>query len=172
MRCVKYIGAGAFLTTLVILLFVTLPLGITLAGHNGPSAPSITSTQSGAWSNPGIWSGGRPPRGGDEVLISKGTVVTYDVFSKSAIAELNIEGSLVFSRAADTNLDVGDILVGSSGYFEVGTAADPVPAGVTATVRFVNSSDGEHGLLVSGEAQIHGQPLAYVYTTLAVTVQT
>ena len=89
------------------------------------------------------------------------------LFSEAEIAELTIKGSLVFSRNRSTNLDVGDVLVEPTGYLEIGTALKPIPSDVYASVRFVNAIEGEHSLDVLGEAQIHGQPLKYVYSTLA-----
>ena len=145
-------------------------LGLISAGGN--SSPGEAALQNkinlldGRWSDPAIWNDGKVPISRDAVTINKATQVVYDLFSEAEIAELNVEGTLTFSRDVSTNLDVGDVFVRPEGYLEIGTESQPIPAGVQATLRFVNSTDGEHSLNVMGEAQIHGQPLGYVYTTL------
>ena len=71
-------------------------------------------------------------------------------FSEVEIAELTIEGSLIFSRGVSTNLDVGDVLVEPTGYLEIGTELEPIPSDVSVSVRIVNSTEGEHSLDVLG----------------------
>ena len=163
--------AGKIVAILIVGLIFIGGLGLISAGGFSPAGRAETQNKvnllDGQWSDPAIWNGGKVPVSGDTVTISKATKVIYDIFSEAEIEELSIEGTLIFSREVNTNLDVGDIFVRPQGYLEIGTESQPIPAGVQATVRFVNSTDGEHSLNVMGEAQIHGQPLSYVYTVLA-----
>jgi hypothetical protein len=128
---------------------------------------AVTSARSGRWSDPAIWSGNAVPAASAKVVVREGTVVEYDLFSEEPIGSLGIYGSLRFSRQVHTSLDVGDISVYPGGLLEMGLPHDPIPADITARIRFVNQTDGEHALVVMGEAQIHGAPRSFVYSRLA-----
>ncbi len=128
---------------------------------------SIKSIASGSWSDPMIWDSKNVPLFGDNVVISSGTVVTYDVYSTNAIGNLMIDGKLVFSRFKSTNLDVGNIEVSPTGRLEIGTKDNPIPSRYSATVRFVMDTSGEHGLMIKGQGEIHGAPVEKTFTKLA-----
>jgi hypothetical protein len=122
---------------------------------------------SGSWSNPTIWRDSRIPRAGDHVMIGMGTEVVYDIASQEEIGSIEIHGKLIFSRSVSTNLDVGGIMVHPHGLLEIGTRDNPIPGNVTAAIRIINPDDtGENGIMVMGEAQVHGQPIEHVYTHL------
>jgi len=167
MRTLKIVGSGGLFVSLLISVLWFMGVETISAEQDPPQSPKETNLRSGAWSDPSIWGHLRVPRSGERVTIAEGTTVTYDVFSQLEIAALHINGSLIFSRNVNTNLDVGNVFVHRQGYLEIGTALDPIPAGVEATLRFVNAEDGEHGLHISGEGQIHGHPVQHVYTRLA-----
>jgi hypothetical protein len=101
------------------------------------------------------------------VTIVQGSVVTYDTNSDANIWEMDIQGALEFSRERSTSLDVGNVFVRPGAKLIIGTAEAPIPASITARVRFVNEKDGEHALEVVGEAQIHGVPRQYVASRLS-----
>ncbi len=134
-------------------------------------ASTIKSIKSGAWSDPLIWDSMKIPSFGDNVIISSGTVVTYDVHSTNAIGNLMIDGKLVFSRFKSTNLDVGNIEVSPTGRLEMGTKDYPIPSSHSATIRFVMGTSGENGLMIRGQAEIHGAPIAHTFTKLASDVK-
>ena len=171
MKRAKFLVMGVFLVIGAAAIFAVAGFGSITAGNGQP--PSQTKAQGkfnigdGQWSDPTIWNDGKVPSSGNRVTIKKGTQVVYDVFSEDEIDELTIEGALIFSREVSTNLDVGNVFVSQGGYLEIGTEDRPIPADVRSSIRLVNSTDGENALQVSGEAQIHGYPLKYVYTTLA-----
>ena len=167
MRTLKIVGLGGLLVSLLISILWSMGFETISAEQSPPQSPKETNLRSGAWSDPSIWGNLRVPPSGERVTIAEDTTVTYDVFSQVEIAALHINGSLIFSRDVNTNLDVGNVFVHRQGYLEIGTALDPIPAGVEATLRFVNAEDGEHGLHISGEGQIHGHALHHVYTRLA-----
>jgi hypothetical protein len=141
------------------------------------SVPAITevstveSMRSGVWSDPGVWSGGKVPAPGSRVVISPGMVVVYDSASTDSLHSLEVRGTLGFSRNVNTNLDVGDVIVFPKGRLEIGTREQPIPASVTARIRLVNEEEGQHSLMVLGEAQVHGAPVFPTFTFLARTTQ-
>lgn len=127
----------------------------------------VISVQSGRWSNPQTWSMGAVPTAGDAVTVSDDHRVTYDVASESALAQLDVHGTLEFGRDRATTMDVGNVFVRPGGRLILGTADAPIPEGVTARIRFVADQDGERGLEVMGEAQVHGARREFVYSRLA-----
>jgi G8 domain len=133
--------------------------------HAAPPAVQFNarSARSGQWSNPKTWAQGRVPRGGDNVQIRAGHVVTYDLDSDRAVRVLHVAGTLTFARHRSTRLDVGLLkiqpgdecaedgfncheiadlpsAIGSkmqNAALEIGTRENPIPAAVTARVRLV-----------------------------------
>lgn len=71
----------------------------------------IRSAQSGPWSAPETWVGGKVPTSGARVHVLSGHTVTYDVASDDVIRAINIAGTLTFSPDRDTKLNVGLIKI-------------------------------------------------------------
>jgi hypothetical protein len=130
------------------------------------SAAAVRNVASGRWSDPAIWEHGRVPGGGDRVEIARGTEVTYDLASKAELGDMVISGALRFSRERSTSLDVGGVTVNQGGLLEIGTPDNPIPRDIKAMLRIVSEEDGENGIEILGEAQLHGHPLRRVYTRL------
>jgi hypothetical protein len=139
----------------------------------------VSSTRSGAWSDPNMWSTRRVPQRGERVAIAAGHTVAYDVYSDVEVGRLLIRGTLIFARNRNTRLDVGNVIVDSGGYLEMGTAADPIPVTYTAEIRFVISStatctggemfvERDTGLWVfgGGRWEAHGAPVRVTWTKL------
>lgn len=131
------------------------------------SAAAVRNVASGRWSDPAIWEHGRVPGSGDRVEIARGTEVTYDLASKAELGDMVIAGALRFSRERSTSLDVGAVTVNPGGLLEIGTPDNPIPRDIKAMLRIVSKEDGDSGIEILGEAQIHGHPLKRVYTRLA-----
>lgn len=129
-------------------------------------ASTVRSVENGSWSDTRIWDSRRIPSFGDNVIISSGTIVTYDVHSTNAIGNLTIYGKLTFSRNKSTNLDVGNVEVTPSGRLEIGTKDNPIPSKYSATIRFVMATSGQNGLHIEGRAEIHGSPIKNTFTKL------
>ncbi|MDR7418485.1 MAG: G8 domain-containing protein [Armatimonadota bacterium] len=151
-----------------------------IAPLHAQSLATIASAQSGNWSDPATWAGRRTPARGDAVLIAPGHTVVYDVYSDTEIRRLQIQGSLAFARYRSTRLDVGNVIVDRGGTLEMGAPDDPIPAGVTAEVRFVTSPlatctggmgfvESDIGLWVmsGGRWEAHGAPVRTTWTKLA-----
>src|ERR1019366_1148820 len=72
-----------------------------------PTPPIVRSAQSGAWSAPATWEGGKPPAAGARVQVRAGHTITYDMKSDRVIRSIHVAGTLRFSPDKDTRLDVG-----------------------------------------------------------------
>ncbi len=136
------------------------PQGIPLFCAN----PTISSIRSGAWSNPATWSSGRVPGSRDKVAIGAGHEVTYDVASDARLTCIDVRGGLTFSATATTRMNVGDLMVFEEGHLEVGSAARPVPATVTAEIIIADQpidpvlDPGQlgTGIIALGRVTMHG----------------
>src|SRR6266852_373725 len=96
--------------------------------------PTVTSTGTGLWSDPGTWSAGRVPGANDRVKIAVGHEVTFDVMSDAKLECIEVDGYLRFETTADTRVKVGNLTVMARGRLEIGTEARPVSPGVTAEI--------------------------------------
>lgn len=154
----------------------------------------IKSVQSGNWSNPATWNTGTIPGQGDNVLVDSGHVVIYDRVSSEDIRLLHIRGTLQFSRTANTQLDVGMIIISTAEMvhvnancsmhhngphwenaprpaLEVGSMDNPIPANVTARIRlkYFNdmSADCAPGIICyGGRMDFHGAPVNKTWVKL------
>ncbi len=173
-------------------------------GHKRPVIEfSIRSVQDGAWSDPQTWQPARLPKSGDRVLISRGTSVVYDVVSDDTVRLVQVVGTLRFSRQRDTVLNVGVLKVqnsdvcSESGFacdfegvnlngepqqplggvlptLEIGTRADPIPAGVHAKIRLhhlegLSKDDAPAVVCCSARMELHGAALERTWLKLAAT---
>jgi uncharacterized protein DUF4082/Big-like domain-containing protein/PASTA domain-containing protein/G8 domain-containing protein len=143
---------------------------------------SVRSAQSGAWSNPTTWVGGRPPTASDVVRIAAGHTVTIDDTAAAAYT-VAIDGKLAFAPGVDTRLKVtnlqvmaGEMGMGTPGVLEVGTMAAPIAAGVTAEILIANTPLGGGvadplgfgtGITIIGKATMHGTLRTPTFVRLA-----
>jgi hypothetical protein len=146
------------------------------------SRPAVQTVQSGSWSSPATWQGGQVPTANHVVRILSNHVVTID--NTSAVAyTIAIDGTLAFAISVNTRLKVtnlqvmaGDMGMGTPGILEVGTAAAPVAATVTAEIIIANSPIGAGvadplqfgtGLIVLGKMVVHGSVRTPTFVRLA-----
>jgi hypothetical protein len=158
------------------------------------------SVRSGNWSDRSTWQDGRLPRTGDYVQVRAGDTVAYDVVSDEPIRMVHVAGTLSFSREKSTRLCVGllKIQAGSSvteeGFdcdahgaadpdgeadaprpaMEIGTPDNPIPPGVTATIRLVHFSGANKETLPAivdcgGRWDVHGAPMDRTWVKLGAT---
>ena len=124
------------------------------------TTPWVRSVRSGPWSAASTWKPARVPRTGDQVLVSPGTQVIYDVESAKVIRSILVAGVLRFADDRDTKLNVGLIRVqpgdpdeanaatgvedvhdhqkpsgASQASLLVGAPDQPIPATVSAHIR-------------------------------------
>jgi hypothetical protein len=179
------------LQSLAVLLWTGLACAVQGAGVDF----TVRSTRSGNWSDPATWAPRRVPRAGDLVQVRPGHRVSYDVASDQAIRMLHVAGALTFARDRSTRLDVGLIKVQpgeeatedgflcdhcpvdpkmSTPALEIGTPHDPIPVGVTATIRLVYFEGTDHKslpaiLVCRARWDIHGAPLSRTWLKLGAT---
>ncbi|MEK7242476.1 MAG: G8 domain-containing protein, partial [Planctomycetota bacterium] len=96
---------------------------------------NIETISSGDWSNPSIWNTATLPKAGDNIKINKDHTIIYDVLKDDVLGELSIEGTLKFSRTANTRLKTnGNVVVNMGGFLDMGTATDQIPKTTKAEV--------------------------------------
>jgi hypothetical protein len=170
-----------------------------VAAAGAPVTFNVRSAGSGPWSAAQTWEGGRAPGRGDFVQVRAGHAVTYDVDSDVPIRMVHVAGTLTFARDRDTRLDVGLLKVqrgeddvvedgfacaahalveqpddsrGPLPVLEIGTPAEPIPAGVTATIRLLHF-DGTNAETLpaivncGGRWDVHGAPMSRTWVKLA-----
>ncbi len=164
--------------------------------NKNPNATEIIrSAQSGPWSSPTTWTGGKVPGTGARVLIREGHRVVYDVQSDRVIRAINIAGILDFANNKDTRLDVGLIKIQAGDEYseegfdceahvaepdpkkprpalQVGTPDHPIEAGHTALIRltYVDGLDKQSCPAIvccGGRMDFHGVPLSRSWVNLA-----
>jgi hypothetical protein len=190
------------------LAIVALAAGIVL--HRSPAAEPkvsdkdaapvlIRSAQSGPWSAPATWEGGKVPTAGTKVQVRAGHTVVYDVKSDEIIRSLHLAGVLTFAHDKDTRLDVGLIKIqagddtSEEGFdcdahlaatggakpraaLEVGTAEQPIDAGHTALIRLhyvagMNKESCPAIVCCGGRMDLHGAPMSRTWVKLSATAE-
>ena len=137
-----------------------MPHGVPLFCVN----PTVTSSASGAWSDPRTWSPHHVPGANDRVAIVAGHEVIYDALSDATLDCIEVRGQLAFSTAEDTLMKVGTLLVLQEGHLEIGSAAKPVAEQVTAELVIADQpintarDPGQvgTGLIGLGKVMMHG----------------
>jgi len=156
--------------------------------------PLVRSAQSGLWSAPATWEGGKVPGSGVRVQVRSGHTVTYDVKSEQVIRSIHVGGTLHFAHDKDTRLDVGLLKIqpgddaSENGFdceahmtepdpklplpaLEVGMPNQPIDAKHTALIRLtmVDGLDKESCPAIvccGGRWDIHGTPLSRTWVKL------
>ena len=179
------------IATLAVLAALTVPAGAGAATlpesipdfSLDTSRPGIQTVQSGPWSSAATWQGGVIPTANHVVRILPGHTVTIN--DRFAVAyTVAIDGKLAFATTLDTQLKVtnlqvmaGELGMGIPGVLEVGTAAAPIAAGVTAEIIIADTAIGNSvadplqfgtGLIGLGKITMHGS----VHTPTFVRVAT
>jgi hypothetical protein len=126
---------------------------------------TLTSRQSGLWTNSATWDLNRVPAAGDQVVISSGHTVTYNVVEGSAndvilgsssnpsAIDIDIYGTLLFDTSATQPLRLrfnGYIRIRGTGKLIVGTPTNPMPVRVT----IMKTTAGYHMILYDNNAEV------------------
>jgi Ca2+-binding RTX toxin-like protein len=123
------------------------------------------AVQDGDWTNPSTWSNGVVPANGTRVLIPIGVKVTVNSDVAARLASVRVDGTLAFSTTANSALRVDTMVVSGSGTFEMGTAAQPIPANITARLIFTDNGPIDRvrdplgigrGLISHGHVSVYG----------------
>lgn len=126
--------------------------------------PTLVSVRSGNWSDPAAWAPARVPGAGDVVSVLAGHTITYDASGAAAVKTVAVQGALSFRTDINTQLVVVNLVVLPGGYLGIGTAANPVAAGVVAQVVFADqpvdttADPGQYGngLIALGKVTVRG----------------
>lgn len=168
-------------------------IGILEAGPEDLAAV-IRSAQSGPWSDPATWEGGKLPPAGAKVQIRQRHTVVYDIKAEQAIRSVHIAGTLRFDPDRDTRLEVGLIRIqaGDStdeeGFdcnahladaapgqprpaLEVGSPNQPISPKYSALIRLVyfkgmNKESCPAIVCCGGRMDFHGAPLSRTWVKL------
>ncbi|HKQ36701.1 MAG TPA: G8 domain-containing protein [Verrucomicrobiae bacterium] len=184
-----------------VLGFVAVIAGLATAQAASPPVRfEVTSARSGKWSEPATWVDKRAPQSGENVQIRSGHTVTYDLNSDAAVRVLHVAGNLTFARDKSTRLNVGLLKVSPgtecdedgfncqdmagvaagermpSAALEIGTRENPIPRGVTATIRLVyfegmDTNSFPALMNCGGRMDIHGAPMNRTWVKLGATVK-
>jgi hypothetical protein len=143
---------------------------------NFAANPTIRSASAGAWSSASTWTPSRVPNSNDVVSVTH--AVSFDTTAGEAdVVGVSGGGALRFVTGQDTRLRVGTLLITAGGTLEVGTAANPIGASVTAEILIKDkplntSSDPDQygtGLLsVDGSVAMHGAVRTPTFVRVAV----
>ncbi len=136
--------------------------------------PTITSVQSGDWTDPGIWFQGRVPTDNDRVVIAANMTVNYATTNDAHLNCLELDGALIFSTSVDTRMVVGTLTVMPTGTLQIGTAVVPVAQGVEAELVIADQpldliNDPQQfgtGLIALGTVTIHGSAVNKTWNRL------
>ena len=113
---------------------------------------TITSSQTGVWSNPTTWVGGVVPNADNHVEIATGHTVTSDV-NMARMQNLTVNGTFIFlsSSTLQTAQIFGNLNINSGATFNAGTTLS------SAVGRFVYIGEGLNnaGTLNMGTASTH-----------------
>lgn len=159
----------------------------------------IRSEQSGSWSDPRTWKGGKVPQAGESVLIRPGHRVEYDVDRDVVIRAIHLGGTLEFSRQKSTRLDCGLIkiqsgedvaeggfdctmhaeepaTVDSAGALIVGTQDAPIPREHRALIRLhhipgMDANSCPAIVCCGGRMDFHGAPMTRTWVKLGATAE-
>ncbi|GJM18035.1 MAG: hypothetical protein DHS20C14_02480 [Phycisphaeraceae bacterium] len=95
-------------------------------------AATDIAVRTGDWSRSTTWASGMPPADDATVMIPEGVTVTVDDAFDARLDVIRVDGTLRYATDRDTRLIVDTLYSSPGGIIEVGSAGDPVQAGVTA----------------------------------------
>ncbi|MFT6861509.1 MAG: hypothetical protein ACJAVK_000061 [Akkermansiaceae bacterium] len=127
---------------LILIAFMVFSSGVFCAEPD-----TLESKRDGAWWGAATWDPERLPKAGNKVHIRSEHAVVFDAKSLNLIPFLHVEGSLVFARDRDTELNVAVFKVGGGREAHSGVA--DVHGHKTARIR-LHSHDGPYSLTFSG----------------------
>jgi hypothetical protein len=132
-----------------------------------PEEATHIATKSGSWFDPETWQDGQIPDQDARVLIPVDLTVQYDRVSDTELFSLRVDGQLDFATDVDTQLRLDTLVVSPLGKLTIGTAENPIQAGVEARIAIADNGlintlwdpkQLSRGILALGAVEIHGQP--------------
>ena len=129
-----------------------------------PAQATDVAVTSGLWTDPATW-GGNAPTDRARVHIPEGVTVRVDAVVPTMVEALRVDGELTFATRTDTEIRVDTLVSSPSGLLTMGTASNPIRAGVTARIVVVDDGPIDRvedpsalgrGLVLHGTTVIHG----------------
>ncbi|MEM1185249.1 MAG: GC-type dockerin domain-anchored protein [Planctomycetota bacterium] len=113
-----------------------------------PGTETSTAVASGAWSDPATWGGFTVldlPQPGEDVRISEGVEVVFDVFDdgdgvgadSTRFGTVRVDGILRWAVDRETRVYLDTLLSSPGGEISIGTDAQPVQASVSADIVII-----------------------------------
>ncbi|VAV95245.1 hypothetical protein MNBD_ALPHA05-740 [hydrothermal vent metagenome] len=132
-------------------------------------APEAEAThvavKDGSWFDPNTWANGEVPPEGAKVFIPQGIGVVYDGESTVSLFTVRVDGQLDFATDQNTFMEVDTLIVASTGKLTIGTADNPVAAGVEAVIQIADNGPIDvswdpqllsRGVVSQGAIEIYG----------------
>ncbi len=119
----------------------------------------------GSWFDPNTWANGEVPPEGAKVFIPQNIGVVYDGESTVSLFTVRVDGQLDFATDQNTFMEVDTLIVASTGKLTIGTADNPVAAGVEAVIQIADNGPIDvswdtqllsRGVVSQGAIEIYG----------------
>lgn len=94
--------------------------------------------QNGNWSNPDTWADGAMPTDGARVHVPPAVHVVVDTAVQERLKTLRLDGTLSFTRTANSLLKVETLIGTANSHLEMGTPTMPIPSEFTAEFLFID----------------------------------
>jgi Bacterial Ig domain/G8 domain/Cadherin-like domain len=123
------------------------------------------AVQDGSWFDPNTWANGEVPPEGAKVFIPQGIGVLYDGESTVSLFTVRVDGQLDFATDQNTFMEVDTLIVAPIGKLTIGTADNPVAAGVEAVIQIADNGPIDvawdtqllsRGVVSQGAIEIYG----------------
>ena len=115
--------------------------------HDLVNTITAESADSGAWSSPQTWKGGKVPKDGDRILIHANHRVVINQELTTHYRTIKLEGELAFNPHKNTRLYVDTLLSESGSILRIGEPRHPIDADKTA--RLIISDYHEEGMITN-----------------------
>ncbi len=129
-------------------------------------AATHVAVADGDWNDPATWFGTEVPGDLSKVVIPAGRTVNISSVNRTVHKWIRVDGTLTFSTDRNTGLMVDTLIVDPAGHVQMGTAADPVQAGVKCKVIIADTgaidinwdpNEFSRGFISHGRFTAHGQ---------------
>ncbi|NOX82720.1 MAG: tandem-95 repeat protein [Alphaproteobacteria bacterium] len=129
------------------------------------SEATHVAVQDGSWFDPNTWANGEVPPEGAKVFIPQGIGVLYDGESTVSLFTVRVDGQLDFATDQNTFMEVDTLIVATTGKLTIGTAGNPVAAGVEAVIQIADNGPIDvawdtqllsRGVVSQGAIEIYG----------------
>lgn len=133
---------------------------------------TVVSVKNGDWDDPLTWYNTvtmlqQVPVAGDKVLLSLGTVVTYNQNNDTEYKWIRADGELIFDATINTKLVVETLFGDHTSITRLGTKVSPLPSNLTCLLEYPDNGDMDvssdpfkmqRGFISFGRVLMYGAP--------------